>query len=375
MDVVYNHTGNQERLHFKLLGRSYYYRFGDDGALRNRAGTGNELATERPMVRKLIIDSLRHFVNEYRVDGFRLDLGALLDKRTLLVIDRALPRRVFLTAEPWSYEPGMWGKGDDDVARTRLTLWNDDYRNHVGDFVTGTGDPGRARAAILGGVYPSGWVKRPEDLQGARWRHQSMNYLESHDELKIADRVGHDVGRAGMAILLLAASQGPFMLGHRQETLQGKDGLHNTWQVPSPVSWENTPERERLFAFTSALVAIHKAFPHFRFPRPLAAPDHEVLETANEHALGFLLRPPRAAPGRKGLPDFLVLANGDTRPRDQAFAWEHFKLPPGTWRVVADSDTTRALDPDAIKQGAALHTAEGNYSVAPGRAVILALGR
>ena len=102
-DVVYNHGGE---LHVKALGKDVVYR------KTGGSGVGNDIRSENPAVRQMILETLEHLVSTYHVDGFRFDLGALLDKKTIRDIDRHLPRRIHLFAEPWAISDTKWGKDD-----------------------------------------------------------------------------------------------------------------------------------------------------------------------------------------------------------------------------------------------------------------------
>ena len=350
LDVVYNHTAEGDELAFNTLGKTYYYRLANDGSLHNGAGTGNEFATERPMARKLIIDSLRHFVSAYHVDGFRFDLGSLFDRQTMRSIERALPKRVFLTAEPWAAEwhRTKWGKGD--LGSSRVALWNDDFRNAAWSFLGGTGN---ARDALMNAVagsvraYGRGWAQRPD---------QSLNYIESHDELSLGDKLGNDKRRVFLANAILLTSQGIPMLGHGQEMMRTKRGIanaHNLDDETSWLDWSKQKENADIFDATSALLALRRRLPQFHFNRPLTDDDIQWLCPYNDRGVGYVL------PGTgKGVETAAVLLNSDRASHIV------FDLPAGRWTVVIDGDTLEA----AVL---GLRTAEATYSVPPGCAVVL----
>ena len=85
MDVVYNHTFKSYDSNLDTLAKGYYHRRNDDGSFANGSGVGNEVASERAFVRKLIIDSLIHWTKEYKIDGYRFDLMALVDIDTIKI--------------------------------------------------------------------------------------------------------------------------------------------------------------------------------------------------------------------------------------------------------------------------------------------------
>lgn len=104
MDVVYNHTFRSLDSNFNVLAPSCYYRINQDGTFSNGSGCGNEFASEKAIARKFIIDSLKYWVREYKVDGFRFDLMALIDRETVDIIVselRGLNPNILIYGEPW----------------------------------------------------------------------------------------------------------------------------------------------------------------------------------------------------------------------------------------------------------------------------------
>jgi pullulanase len=363
MDVVYNHTATGPELSFKALGANYYYRLMPDGRPANGAGTGNEFASEKPMAQKLIVDSLRHFVNEYHIDGFRFDLGSLLDVHTMRTVDRVLPSHVFLTSEPWAAEGdrAKWAKGDmlGSLADTRWSVWNDDYRNAVNSFVSGNAAGEEARkqvmTAVAGSAAPFGFALRPS---------QSVNYIESHDELTVADRVQGDKSRALLGAVLLLTSQGTPMLGHGQEFMRTKQGIanaHNLDNAVSHIDWSLKTKNADVFSVYKELISLRREQPQFTYDRPLTDKDIQwVLPTnGNTSGLGYLLPAPVPRAGELAKPDVLVLTNPD---RHQS-AW--FKLPgEGEWKIVVHG-TAVGADYRGAK------TAKGWYEIQPGTAAVV----
>ena len=101
MDVVFNHTADTENSNFNKILPKYYYRENEDGSFSNGSGCGNEIASERAMVRKFILDSLKYWVEEYKIDGFRFDLMGLHDIETMKVIRKELSEDIILYGEGW----------------------------------------------------------------------------------------------------------------------------------------------------------------------------------------------------------------------------------------------------------------------------------
>src|SRR5690606_3232013 len=126
LDVVYNHVG--EPAHLMFLDKLYYFYQDATGELSNWSGCGNDFRADAAMARRLIIDSCRHFIEAYGVDGFRFDLADLIGRDVLVEIETALKRTkpdVILIAEPWSFRGHIAGELRD----TGWASWNDGYRN------------------------------------------------------------------------------------------------------------------------------------------------------------------------------------------------------------------------------------------------------
>jgi len=129
MDVVYNHVSNYDINPFKFIDKKYYFRLDSEGKFLAKSGCGNDFMTERPMARRLIIESVKYWMTEYHIDGFRFDLAYLLDEETCKEIIREARKinpNVYLIAEPWgdAYAP-------DYFSKMGWSAWNDKIRNGV----------------------------------------------------------------------------------------------------------------------------------------------------------------------------------------------------------------------------------------------------
>jgi pullulanase len=354
-DVVYNHGGE---LHVKALGQEVMYRPRDaDG---NYPEGWPTVRSEHPMVRQMIIDTLKHMVDTYHVDGFRFDLGALLDKRTIREIDRQLPQRIHLFAEPWALGPTKWGKGDmkSTFADTRWAVWNDDFREPVKAFIKGrtgsTGDREKMKIAIRGAY---GWASRPQ---------QSVNYFSVHDGKTGADSVRGDRGRLFQGVVLTLFSQGVPMIAEGTEFMHSKGGEHNSYNRTdvNQVDWNQAAQHRDLTDAVAKLIGLRKSLPHFKYRRaPREGTDIRWLYATQDdpNALGFVLRPPEGSRAPQGLGEILVLSNGSGDGKS-------FKVPAGRWKVIADGVS---LEVDA-KGLAGREVSDGDYYLHAGATAILA---
>ena len=197
LDVVYNHTGegdyNGPVLSFKGLDAKTYYRHVEVGGkqhLVNDAGTGNTLRCDHPAVQRLVIDSLRYWVEETGVSGFRFDLATVLgrepgfnpDAKMLQMIKQdPVLSKCQLVAEPWDPGPGGYGVGKFG---REFREWNDTYRDEVRSFWRG--EPGKI-GALAGKVAGSAEIF---NFAGRKPSH-GVNFLAVHDGFTIADVVSY----------------------------------------------------------------------------------------------------------------------------------------------------------------------------------------
>ncbi len=310
LDVVYNHTaeGNHlgPMLSFKGVDNSSYYRLvpGDPRHYMDFTGTGNSLNPVHPSVLRLIMDSLRYWVTECHVDGFRFDLASAL-AREFYDVDRLsaffdvihqdpVLSQVKLIAEPWDVGPGGYQVGNFPVLWSE---WNGMYRDTVRDFWRGQASPGAFASRLAGSA----------DLYQADGREPfaSINFVTAHDGFTLNDLVsynqkhneanlednrdGTDDNRSwnhgvegetdDPAILELRArqrrnflttlllSQGTPMLLGGDEFGRTQHGNNNAWchdDELSWYSWEDTPERRALRDFTRRLITLRREHPVFR---------------------------------------------------------------------------------------------------------------
>jgi len=198
LDVVFNHTGESDlagpTLSLRGLDNTSYYRHhaNDPGKLVNDTGCGNTLACDQPPVRRLILDTLRHFVIHAGIDGFRFDLAPILGRdgegfrveATLfeeIANDPVLSTRVMI-AEPWDIGPGGYRLGQfPDM----FLEWNDRYRDDVRRFWRGDGHGVGALATRLAG---SADIFRRDGASTSR----SVNFIAAHDGFTLADLTAYE---------------------------------------------------------------------------------------------------------------------------------------------------------------------------------------
>jgi pullulanase/glycogen debranching enzyme len=226
LDVVYNHAGVFNGL--QKIDKAYYFRSTRE-VFSNFSGCGNDFRSEAPMAKRLILDSLLHFLNVYGIDGFRFDLAELLGVSVLEEIAqslKAVKSNVILIAEPWSFRSHV----ALDLKGTDYACWNDGFRDFVLQYVRGQGN-------VDGLKY---FIKGSTDFL-CETAQQSINYTESHDDHCWIDRVTENANcngenftvkdrrRTHCMLAILYLSLGIPMISAGQDFLKSKKGIRNTY--------------------------------------------------------------------------------------------------------------------------------------------------
>lgn len=337
LDVVYNHTSSSfEHSPFDNAVPYYYFRTTPDGRLMNDAGVGNSIADERAMVRRYILDSLKFWVREYRVDGFRFDLlGTHRPETVRAICDELLAIRPDLTlyGEPWT-GGGVTHFPKGAQRGLRMAVFNDHLRGAIRGDLDGTATgfatgPGGDPAALLRGVAGAIDDFAQEPLE-------SVAYVSAHDNLTLWDKIAlanpdaDDAQRRAMqklAIGVVLTSQGIAFLHGGCDFARTKDGNHNSYNAGDAVNrfdWQRKAEYRDVFEYARGLVALRRANAAFRL-----ADDGDVRER-----LKVLATSPVVAFTLEGEGDWrrtVVAYNGEPGPRA-------VDLPPGRWAVVVDAE-------------------------------------
>jgi glycogen operon protein len=324
LDLVFNHTGESdiygETLSFRGLANRAYYRHAPDGSLVNDTGCGNTVACDHPMMQRMIVDTLRHFVAQAGIDGFRFDLGPVLGRNgdgfdpeaallRQIAADPLLADRI-LIAEPWDIGPGGYQLGRFPGP---FLEWNDRYRDDVRRFWRGDAGTVGALATRLAGS---------SDVFGGA-ASRTVNFLAAHDGFTLADltayetrhnaangeenRDGHGENfswnngvegvsgdpaivaarrRDVMALLgTLFTSRGTIMLTAGDEFGRSQQGNNNAYCQDNALSWLDWAGRDlALEAHAVRLAALRAAHPELSDPAFLSDGDVDWL-TAEGQAM------------------------------------------------------------------------------------------
>lgn len=287
VDVVYNHTFRAQDSNFNILAPDYYYRMLSDGSFSNGSGVGNELDTQKPMVRKFIIDSLKYWMEEFKIDGFRFDLMALIDIDTVEEAVRELrkiKKDVLIYGEPWTGGittlPHSKTTYKGSQSKLGFALFNDNFREAIkGDndgfslgFAQGNLDHKIAvETGIAGSIFYD--VAHIGFTSNAR---ESINYANSHDNLIIQDKLlkvfpnksQEEIKTYNKFIhAILFLSQGIPFIHAGNEFLRSKNGFHNSYNSPiaiNRIDWTLKEKNIDVFNYIRDLIQFRKEHPEFR---------------------------------------------------------------------------------------------------------------
>ncbi len=359
MDVVYNHTSGVGKYSaFDQTVPYYYYRIDEKGTYLNQSGVGNTFATENSMARKYILDSLKYWVKEYHVNGFRFDLLGLFDKQTVKDIVNELhviDPQILLYGEPW----GGWGVtplfGKGDQKNMKIAVFNDDLRDAVigsvfdikaKGFVEGSNKDVLIQRGAVGEISYSplitGFTAEPGE---------TINYVTCHDNYTLWDKingaepdwtVAQKENADKLANGIILTSQGiPFLAGGAEmaRTKGGNDNSYDAGDSVNGFDWARLKTFSNLDEYYQGLISLRMAHPAFRmysadqiksaitfFPTqyrqvtqylrtPLAFVAYEIHGKANGDSWN----------------NIVVIYNGENENID-------FTLPDGIWDLVVNSD-------------------------------------
>ncbi len=383
LDVVYNHVSQYDYNCFTYLDKFYYFRTDSVANFLSLSGCGNDFKTERPMTRRLIVESIKYWMTEYHIDGFRFDLAAMIDFETAKAIYQEAKKinpNVILIAEAWGggeYEPHLFS----DIG---WASWNDQIRNGVkgqnpdnglgfifGKF-QGNNNVRSLRSFITGTLREDGGLFQQKE--------HSINYLESHDDHTLGDfirlglhEVKHDtvitdldkhallsskqLALNKLAALFLFTAQGPVMIHEGQEFARSKVIVptdapdkhigridHNSYEKDNATNYLNYAHAKlnsELVDYYKGLIALRKANPIFS-SAPKAAV--KFIDAKDTLVVAFKLEKEEynKIAQKKSDYDFLVVMNGHMRKSVD------FLLPDGNWQLIANDKKVSLLEPIGV---------------------------
>ena len=376
MDVVYNHVYNAKTFCFNQIVPGYFSRINERGNYSAGSGCGNDTASERAMVSKYIVDSVKYWADEYHIDGFRFDLVGLIDTDTLNTVVEEVHKthpNVIFYGEGWSMDTDVTKDGYTMATQKNSTQTpnfayfsdtiRDAIRGPMGDdsksgYAAGTG--GYAGTIINCFLASPNWCKSPT---------QSINYASCHDNLALFDKITLSTRNATMeervkinnlAAAIVMTSQGTPLFQAGEEILRSKpkgDGTydHNSYKSSDEINsikWDNLNDAiyADTYAYYQGLIAFRKAHPALRMTTAEAVDANiSILSGLESNVNGFHIN------GGDIDDDLIVIFN----PRKQATT---VTLPEGKWDIYIDGEDAGVT---------VLRSVEGSVSVDASSAMVL----
>lgn len=359
LDVVYNHTGDTENAIFNQLVPNYYYRQNSEGGFSNASACGNETASERPMFRKFMIESLLYWVNEYHIDGFRFDLMGIHDLKTMELIRDTLMKvkpDILLYGEGWT--AGGSPLSDDKRAiksniksLTGIAAFSDEIRDglkgHVftpseKGFISGKVDLAESvRFGIVGGVFHPQIQYNKVNYTNAPWAlepNQTIVYTSCHDNHTLWDRleianptvsVQDRTSMQKLAIGIVLTSQGISFLHAGCEFLRTKNGVENSYESPDNINqmdWIRKDSNIVVVDYVQKLIQLRKTHSAFRLGN--AADIRQHITFSKEPKDGLVQYSIEKAPNEPWK-YIHIMINGTDKDQNVSF-------PYANWKTVVD---------------------------------------
>ena len=366
LDVVYNHTYDIDHSNFQRTYPDYYYRThplplpkGVESKYSNGSGCGNETASDQPMMRKFMIESVKYWINEYHIDGFRFDLMGCHDIETMNEIRKAVDKidpTLFIYGEGWSAGacaipnerlgmkaniPQMPGIAafSDEIRDALRGPFSDDTK--AAWLALGT-ESESVKYGIAGAIaHPQvdmtkvNYAKEPWALEPT----QMMSYVSCHDDMCLVDRLKASVPGITtdelirldlLAQTAVFTSQGvPFMLSG-EELLRDKKGVHNSFESPDDINqldWSNKTKYPQVFDYYKNLIALRKHHPAFRLGNADLVRKHLEFLDAPAGTIAYRLK---NYAGRDDWRDIIVILNANK-------ATTEVNIPDGRYTIVCQN--------------------------------------
>ena len=350
MDVVYNHVHDAGSFCFNKIVPGYFSRINQDGIYSNGSCCGNDTASERSMVCKYLVDSVKYWADEYHIDGFRFDLVGLIDTQTIQQIMKIVHNThpdVLFYGEGWHMRTQLTKPGYQLATQSSagdlpgFSFFNDTIRDLLRGSIFNDKAPG-----FVSGEESSKDLLECSFLGAPSWAadpYQSINYVSCHDNHTLLDRIALAVPEAPLEELakrnnLAAAfnilSEGvPFFQAGEEmlRTKPAKKGKfdHNSYRSPDRVNslkWDTLDQElyQKNVAYYQGLIAFRKAHPSLRLrtAQEVSRKAHPI-RYPNPHVTAFRVE--------EAQEELLLVFNADSRT-------VHVPLPEGTWNITIRDD-------------------------------------
>ena len=359
LDVVYNHTFDLKGSNFERTYPGYYYRYKADGTPSDGSGCGNETASEQPLMRRFMIESVKYWINEYHIDGFRFDLMGIHDIETMRQIRAEVNKidpTIFIYGEGWSAGtcaypqeklamkanmkqlPGI-SAFSDEMRDALRGPFSDDSKGGFLARVPGTEES--LKFGIVGGVAHPQVDMSKVNYSKEVWANeptQMVAYVSCHDDMCLTDRLRASIPGIStdelvrldlLAQTAVFTSQGvPFILSG-EEMLRDKKGVHNSFNAPDSINhldWSNLKKYPQVFDYYKGLIRLRKAHPAFRLGKAGLVRDNLRFLSAPAHCVAYCISN-RNVPGEEWNNTIVILNAGKETAK--------VAVPEGKYTIVA----------------------------------------
>ncbi len=313
MDVVYNHVSQVRQSNFEQLVPGYYFRQKADGSFSDASACGNETASERPMMRKFMIESLLYWVKEYHMDGFRFDLMGIHDIETMNQISKALHEvkpDILLYGEGWAggdspLPESLRAVKKNDAYLDRIAVFSDDIRDGIKGSVFKENENGFVSGnaaktiSVKFGIVAA--CQHPQiDYSKVNYSTeaysptpaQTINYCECHDNNTLWDKLKNSNPTSSeeelkkmhkLATTIVLSSQGIPFLHAGTEFYRTKQGVENSYNKPDSINkldWKQKVAHKEMVDYTTQLITMRKDHPGFRMRRATDIADNIVFDNS-----------------------------------------------------------------------------------------------
>lgn len=378
LDVVYNHTFNIDHSNFQLTYPDMYYRKTADGKYSDGSGCGNETASEKPLMREFMLESVKYWIDEYHIDGFRFDLMGVHDIETMQQIRAEVNKidpSIYIYGEGWSagscaYPVDKLAMKANTQQLNGIAAFSDDMRDalrgpfsddHKGALLAGIpGEEESLKFGIVGGIAHPQVDMTKVNYDKKPWTNnptEQISYVSCHDDMCLVDRLKASIPSLTdknipekertaeliridqLAQTAVFTSQGvPFILSG-EEMLRDKKGVHNSYNSPDSINhldWNNLQRYPQLFAYYKNLIQLRKNHPAFRLATGDKVRQHLAFlpavnskDVKQDCLVGFLLKDLQGIDAWKTI---VVIYNFNKEAKEMA-------IPEGTYTIACCNGT------------------------------------
>ncbi|MCK5761566.1 MAG: type I pullulanase [Candidatus Izimaplasma sp.] len=310
MDVVYNHIFDIDAYPLEKVIPGYGYRFDKQGHLTNSSGCESDLATERRMVRKFIIDSVLFWAKEYKIDGFRFDLMGLIDIKTMNTLRQKLDHYrsdIIVYGEGWKMPTTLEYEQTAHMFNNHLLFNIGHFNDKTREIIKGATFDIKQKGYALGSKAKCDAVKNivlgsAQNKYLFRYPTQSINYIECHDNYTFFDKASKALGKAPveeikkrqrLATSMMILSQGVPFIHSGQEFYRTKKGVENSYKSSDEINkldWNLVDENQADIEYIKELIRIRKKYDLFRLTAPSKIRNYVCVNINEEGTILYKLK-------------------------------------------------------------------------------------